>query len=310
MKIALTGASGRLARTVINLLINDPEIESITALDAKPFNFNNNKIKFYQCDVRNPEIGHFFNGCDTVIHLAFIVEQSSGYNRATIDKINVGGTKNVFNAIAASGVKQAIYTSSIAAYGSDPENAGHCLTEETNVRELPEFYYAQNKAVIETWLDGFEAGHRDIQIAILRPSIFFSEKPEQGIFRNLFTRRIVVAVRGMDAPVHITHGDDVAKACVLALKKRAHGKFNVSSDEPLTIAQMAGVLGKRFIALPKIMLVINYLAFRFNLIDIDPIWTLCFSGNGVLVSSKKIRNELGWEPRYKTAAEVIQALSE
>ena len=44
MKVAITGATGRLGRTVIDRLLNDSEIEEIIALDTSPFDFKNEKL--------------------------------------------------------------------------------------------------------------------------------------------------------------------------------------------------------------------------------------------------------------------------
>ncbi len=309
MKVAITGASGRLGRTIINNLLNDENVKSIVALDLTTFDFNSSKVEFHECDVCDNDIGRFFSGCDAVIHLAFIVEVSGGKNRDLIDKVNVEGSKNIFNAAVASGVKQVVYTSSIVVYGMNPDNNGRYLTEETPREGYGEFYYSDNKVKVEDWLEEFATKHPDVRLAILRPSIFFSEKPDTGFFKNVFSRPRVAVIKGMDALVYITHGDDIAQACVLALKKNAHGKFNIASDEPLTMEQIANVLGKRIITLPKIMQTVLSLAFRFNLINSDPIWINCFTGQGLLISTEKSRKELGWEPRYKTTADVVRELA-
>ena len=309
MRVAITGATGRLGRTIINTLLNDEKVKSIVALDLTFFNFKSDKVEFHQCDVCDKDIERFFSGCDAVIHLAFIVEFSRGKARALIDNVNVEGSKNVFNAVVASGVKQVVYTSSIVVYGMNPENNGRYLTEEMSVKGYQDFYYSDNKVKIENWLDAFSSAHPDIRLAVLRPSLFFSEKPSKGFFKNVFTRPRVVLIKGMDALVYITHGDDIASACILALMKNVHGKFNITSDEPLTLEQIANLLGKRTITLPKIMRLALSIAFRLNLIKTDPVWINCFAGHGLLISTLKVREELGWEPHFKTTADVVRELA-
>ncbi|MDQ3742501.1 MAG: NAD-dependent epimerase/dehydratase family protein, partial [Actinomycetota bacterium] len=53
-----------------------------------------------------------------VVHLAFIVLGASDRTR----DINLEGSRNVFEAAVAAGVKRLVYTSSVAAYGFHEDN--------------------------------------------------------------------------------------------------------------------------------------------------------------------------------------------
>lgn len=204
MKIAITGASGRLGQSLIKLLVNDINVDSIIALDLKPSAFEDEKLEFYKFDVCDQKINHFFYSCDAVIHLAFIVEHTRGQDLQSIYKTNVEGSKRVFNACAESGVTQIVYTSSIASYGINPQYDSSYLNEETPIKGIPDFYYAQNKAEIETWLDKFGVEHPELHVAILRPSVFLSNINDIAFFKKTFKRAVITICKGMDAPFHIT----------------------------------------------------------------------------------------------------------
>src|SRR4051812_30400889 len=121
-KVAVTGGSGELGTWVVRKLCADRTVGEVISLDVQPPATVSSKLRAVRADVRDPEIGRHFAGCDAVIHLAFIV---GGWRpRAEFDDINVEGSKNVFRAAIAAGAKQLVYTSSIAAYGVTP---GHAL---------------------------------------------------------------------------------------------------------------------------------------------------------------------------------------
>ena len=92
--IAITGINSYFAKTVLPKLEADPEIESIIGIDVTPWEGREKKIKFFQQDVRKPEVFNIVKNVDTVIHLAFIVEEIR--NKKKTHEINIEGSKNVF----------------------------------------------------------------------------------------------------------------------------------------------------------------------------------------------------------------------
>ena len=89
--------------------------EQIVALDLRPPRLIGKKLQFVRADVRDPGLAAHLQGCDALVHLAFLIAQQAP--RGFLDSVNVGGSKNVFNAAASAGVKTIVYTSSVAAYG-------------------------------------------------------------------------------------------------------------------------------------------------------------------------------------------------
>jgi len=302
----VTGASGSLGRRVIALLRDRADVAAVVGLDRAEAPPAHSKLDFRPCDVRDPELGRHFEGCDAVFHLAFIVERGSRDATQT-EAINVGGTRNVFEAAAAAGVAQMVYASSVAAYGFHPDTDGVLLEEDAETRGNDDFYYARHKAAVERWIDDFEGDHPEMRIARLRPSIFLGEDSPRSIdgLRLPFLPRIT----GPEPRVQITHQDDVADAFVLAFEQGAHGAYNVATDAPLSMREMAAALGKPSLPLPRAVLALPRLAWRLGLGDMDPVWLDAAAGHSLVVSSDKIRKELGWHPRHPTTADALQALA-
>src|SRR5428012_3129 len=73
MKIAITGGSGQLGTLLLRRLINDRTVRQIVTIDRLPPLWLSGKLQVLQEDVRAPDLGRHFHGCDAVIHLAFVV---------------------------------------------------------------------------------------------------------------------------------------------------------------------------------------------------------------------------------------------
>ncbi len=310
-KIAVTGSSGSLGEAVIDQLIwNFPDAK-IVGLDKHPPHRkrDSKRFTFVQCDVRDPNLPARLEGCDAVIHLAFIVDKTGGLTPQEIESINVFGTQNVFRAGVEAGVNQFVYASSIAAYGMHPEYADILLTEDMPLRGNPDFFYSNHKAMVERWLDGFEKDNPKVRIARLRPCIFMGERSPTRPARFLAFTPLIPSIRGFEhVRFQLAHEDDIAAAFSLALAKKAHGAFNLAADQALNLPGVASEMGKWTLPLPKAVLDIGALAFRLGLSPWDPDWLIKASRSNVAMSTDKAKNELGWTPKYSTAGAVLRAV--
>lgn len=304
-RIAVTGASGSLGRRVVARLAAERSTEQIVALDREPFPEPPPKVAFARCDVRDAEIRRRLEGCDVLVHLAFVVER--GRDDRETAEINVGGSRNVFQAAARAGVHRIVYASSVAAYGFHADTDGVVLDESAAIRGNDEFYYGRHKASVESWLDGFEAAHPEIRVARLRPSVFLGEDSRRDV--RALRRPFHPVLSGPSPRLQIAHEDDVAAAFVLAVKRGARGAFNLASEEPLTLREMGAAMGKPCIPVPRALLTLYRLAFRLGWGDVDPVWIDVAAGRSLLVSSRRARRELGWQPRYRTTADVLRRIA-
>lgn len=161
---------------------------------------------------------------DVVVHLAFIIMGT----RDESARINLAGTRNVFDAAATGGPRRLVYTSSVAAYGYHADNPVP-ITEDVPTRGTPEHYYSEQKAACEEALAEATAGS-SLQVYVLRPCIVAGPKAPAlaeampwnhlpGAVRRL-TRAVPVLkplVPDPGTPLQLVHHDDVASAIVLAV---------------------------------------------------------------------------------------------
>ena len=303
MKVVVTGGSGQLGSLVLRRLIDDPSIASIVSIDVRPPLLVSEKLQAVQLDVRDPRVGRHFGGADALVHLAFVVVKHLSPEVA--HSINVGGSRNVFDAAARHGVRRIVYSSSIAAYGV-VEGHPNPITENTPRILQREFAYAATKFEVEDLLDAFERAHPEISVARLRPSILLGAQMEHALGNLL--RHGFLPDTG-NAPFPIVWDEDVADATVLALKRAAHGPFNLSAHDNRSSRELAQATGLHVLRSTKqarkaMVQAIEQLA-RWGLWNgADPAW---LSAKAPLyISSERAQRELGWAPRCSTAVSVVE----
>jgi len=310
MKIALTGSSSYLATVLLPVLQNDPEIQKIIGIDLKAPSTDFSKLEWRKRDVRDAGIWKDFQGCDALIHLAFIVMPLRKTSEAL--DINIEGSKNVFSASAKARVKKIIYTSSCAAYGAWKDNP-EIITEDQALRGMPEFYYSWSKAKVEEFLNEFEKKHPEIIITRLRPCIFLGPN-----INNLMrtTVRQALFFRYLDREVKAQYlwDEDMAHAIYLALKKDYPGAFNLAGDGTLSFPEMAKMMN--VFAIPLFFKLAYYgiwLLWNLRLLNmLSPGWVKA-TEYPIIISSEKAKRVMGWKPKYdtKTAfAKFVEAINQ
>src|SRR5258708_16073653 len=97
-KIAVTGCASRFAKVLLPLLEADPNIEQIIGIDLVPPTGTSSKLVFHKQDIRDPGMKEMLAGCDTLVHLAFIVGRPYSMPLAEAASINLGRPCNVSTA--------------------------------------------------------------------------------------------------------------------------------------------------------------------------------------------------------------------
>ncbi len=308
-KVAVTGGSGHFGSNVVALLLEDPEIEKVLCLDVVPPKITHDKLEFAKADVRNEAgLRQLFEGIDTIVHLAFLIARYRP--KELYESINIEGSKNVCRAALAAGVTQLVYASSVAAYGLVRSHPVPIVEDSPRVHQ-PDFSYNDAKWRVEHFMDEFEQQHpRPI---ITRMRMVTALGPGQKSFiGSLLAKGYIPSTS--DVPWGVVWEEDVADALVLALKKRARGAFNLSSDDSMSAKELARATGMRSLRFPRWLGVavshLSGLGEKLGLGNaIDPAW-MKYSNAILVLSSERAVNELGWQRRCATAVDVMRKVRE
>lgn len=306
MKLAITGISGYLGQILCKLLEKDKNVKKIVGIDVKE-PAPSKKVTFIHRDIRDAQIQSDLKGCDALVHLAFVVMPVRKTD-AVIDSINVDGTKNVFRKAAEAGIKKIVYTSSVASYGSWPDNPVP-ITEDWPRRPMPDFYYAKTKAMVENWIDEFEKEYPDVAIVRLRPHIFVGPTID-NLANEWFSQKVMAAIKGSRQYLQLVWDGDVAEAIHLSLKKDVRGAFNIAPDDWLDIKEVAKILDKPIITIPfAVAYVIAKVSWALHLSKyFHPAWVAGIR-YPLVVDNSKAKKELGWRPT-KTTRELLRQIPE
>jgi nucleoside-diphosphate-sugar epimerase/putative sterol carrier protein len=301
LKVAVTGGSGQLGTHVLRRLLADRAIGEVVSLDLRPPLVASTRLKWAIADVRDSDFHTHLEGCDALVHLAFVVTKY--LPRPEFDAINVGGSRNVFEAAARAGITRIAYSSSVAAYGVLP---GHPtpITEDTPRKHQVDFAYSATKFEVEAFLDEFEKRHPEITVSRFRPTILIGTVMDHALGDAL--QRRVLPDSGT-TPMPIVWDEDVADAFVLAVKQGVRGAFNLCTDDAQTTAVLARENGLRALKIPRsVGKVLFTVASKLGLgRDSDPKWLSAAEGAVLLPTNAKARSELGWKPKCPTASSVI-----
>jgi len=303
MNIAITGISGYLGGLLARALVENDTVESITGIDLKEPSFKHKKIKFVQCDVRDRSLEHALKGCDTAVHLTFIVQEIKD-KKLTYD-INLNGTRNLLNACQKNKPRKLVIASSVAAYGCVKRD--YVITEDSELQGNKTSYYSDTKRIVEEMLDEFERKNPEIIITRMRPSIFCG-KNVNNFFIDVVKFPVITYVKGNPYGFPLVYEGDVASAFYTAIIEDHPGAFNLHAGS-LTIKRMSEILDKKAIGIPyRVAKILADINFRLGIMKFSSHWVE-LARYPMDISSAKAEKDLHWKPT-KTAEEAFMEMIE
>jgi UDP-glucose 4-epimerase len=326
LTVAVTGPTGEMGQAVVSALERSREIGEILGMARRPFDPGEKgwkKVVYRRGDVLDRrKVTRLVEEADVVIHLAFMIMGSAKASR----RVNLDGSRNVFEAAAAAGVKRLIYASSVAAYGFHKDNP-QPLTEDVPARGTSAHYYSAQKAEVESLLADGLYGSRT-KAYVFRPCIVAGPKapllidslpytqvserlpgPVLSLLEGVPILRPVLPDPGI--PFQLVHHDDVATAMRAATIGRGKpGVYNLAGPGELSVSKLAEELGWYSIPVPELAVdAAAQMVSRLGFLPAQAQWIAAFR-EPVIMDTAKARKELGWRPRHgalETLRETIEA---
>jgi UDP-glucose 4-epimerase len=299
VRILVTGSSGYLGANLVKGLSLQDWVEKIVGVDLRAPKASCDKFTFIRRDVRD-KLTHIIKDheLDTIAHLSYILPPLR--DKGLMEDINRRGTTNVLRAALEGRVERILYTSSTTAYGFHPDNEVP-LTEESPLRGNSDFTYAKNKREIEEEFKEFNRENPDISTTILRPCFVVGPGFDNPLARHLRKRVVMLPARGKE--FQFVHERDLTEICLLCLKNRVSGIYNVTGEGTITFKEMVSMLGGRLVELPwPIIYPLNNMAWKLRLSFITefPSPAMRLMVNPWLASSEKLKKETGYLFKYDT----------
>ena len=320
--VAVTGPTGDIGISAVHALEQHPDVERVVGMARRPFDSAAHgwtKSEYRQGDILDRDaVDALVADADIVVHLAFIIMGSRGESA----RVNLAGTRNVFEATVASPrARRLVYTSSVAAYGYHADNPVP-ITEDVPPRGSAEHYYSEQKAACEAALTEITAG-TPLEVFVLRPCIVAGPKAPAlaeampwnqlpGTVRKVSEALPLLKPPFPDpgTPIQLVHHDDVASAIALAATTSAPpAAYNLAGDGLLSMSDVAKALGARPVPVPRIaMSAASQVMARLPFIPSALEW-LHAGRTSVVMDTGNAKSQLGWSPEY-TAAETLSGLAE
>ena len=321
LRVLVTGPTGDIGRSLLRALEREPAVSQVVAMARRGFDpakLGLTKTEYHRGDVLDRvAVDELVDGADVVVHLAFLIVGG----REETERINLDGSRTVFEAAVAAGAARLVYASSVAAYGFGAENPS-LLSEDARPRGTERHYYSAQKAKLEAALEQV-VGPSATDVYVFRPSIvaghdalaLLQNLPYLQLFELMrrFQNPLTAAVLDTVArfpnlkpvlpdpgtPFQLVHHDDVANAFLAGVLGRGEpGVYNLAAPPPIRVSELAAELGWWSFPIPETAVEsLSELVARLPLLPAQAQWIETLR-QPVLVDTTKAREKLGWVPRH------------
>jgi UDP-glucose 4-epimerase len=300
-RILVTGAAtwggGRLIRSLEHRA--GLEVHAVDALaPSAPFD-----SEFHQIEIDSAEFAALLLDLEpeTVVHLQ-TVDRSAVVGRSRAHEEAVVGAQTLFGAVGrCRATRHVIIKSDAAVYGAGPRNPS-VFAEDTQ----PQGYrvrYSRDLAEMESRVSAMQREHPDITYTTLRFAPIFGADIGNAISRYL--RLKVVPTRlGFDPRLQLIHEHDAVRVLQHSVLNPIRGTFNIASPGQLYLNRIVRIGGRIRQPLPKRAFETTLRALaRMDLYMPSHLGDII--RYGLVMDTTRMRDELGFVPRYNARQTVI-----
>jgi UDP-glucose 4-epimerase len=247
VKVVIPGVAGQLGRLVARRLVESGH--DVFGIDVRPWRDAPVGVVMYETDVRKRGAEDVFrrHHPDAIIHMATVThlrEKSEDRFR-----INLGGTRAVFENAARHGVKRVVFVGRHTYYGAAADSPLYHTEDEPPIATMP---FPELADLVAADLYAGSALWRlpQIDTAVLRVCYTLGASGH-GTLAGFLSGKRVPTILGYDPLFQFMHEKDVAAAIALSLEKSLRGVFNVAGPPPLPLSVIVRESGRTAVPLPE-----------------------------------------------------------
>ncbi len=251
--ILVTGGCGFIGSHLVDSLIKAghfvvvvDDLSANTNLDYLQTHLDNKSAQFFKYDIREYEkLNSLSTEFDTIFHLAAQPDVKVSVNDPRRDfEINVNGTFNLLEFMRNREVSEMIFASSVGTVYGEPEIHP---TPETHFLN-PISNYGAAKAASEMYCSSYSSLY-DLNIASLRLGNIYGPRATHGVMFDFFNKlrkdasKLEILGDGKQTKTYLYIDDTIdAFHCVYRKMKSGHEIYNVSSEEIISVKEIADEL--------------------------------------------------------------------
>jgi len=292
MKVLITGVSGKLSRMVAQRLLQNGH--TILGIDRRPWPDAPKGVEMFNTDIRKRAAEDVFRtrSPDAVIHMATVTHFTARTNEERY-RINLGGTRSIFEYSHKYGVKQALFIGRHTFYGAAADSPLY-HTEDAPPMAVSTFPELADLIAADLFAGSTLWRYPDISTAVLR-FCYTLGPSHHGTLANFLRGPRVPTVLGFDPLFQFMHEHDVANAICLALEKRLRGVYNVAGPIPIPLSTIIDVTKRTLVPLPEV--IFRRALGRFGLPKL-PLGAVNHIKFPVVIDSKEFRKATGFEHNF------------
>jgi dihydroflavonol-4-reductase len=234
LRALVTGASGFIGGAVARALLQrGAHVRMLLRPGASPNLPESREVEIVRGDLRDaPAVCAATRGCDAVFHVGALY--SFAAPASEVLAVNVGGTRNVIEAVRSQGARL-VYTSSIATVGAMHDGV---LPDERSMPDGPApGPYKKSKREAEALVR--QAAQRDLDAVIVNPTFpvgagDVKPTPTGAVIRDFLAGRLPAYV---DTGMNVVDVDDVAEGELLAFERGQKGERYILGHANLTMRE-------------------------------------------------------------------------
>jgi UDP-glucose 4-epimerase len=299
MKVIVPGVASKIGHLVAERLLS--EGHEVVGIDRRPWRNPPAGIEVHEVDIRKRAAEDVFRKvrADAVVHLATVTHLLSSSEERY--RINLEGTRAVFDYSRAHGVSHVIVVGRHTYYGASPDSPLYHSEDEppTAINAFPELadlVAADLYATTALWR------HPELCTTVLR--FCYSLGPTgHGTLATYLRGPRVPTILGFDPLFQFMHEYDVVSAICLTLEAKIRGVYNVSGPQPVPLSVAIREAGRKNFPVPEFLL--KAVLGRFGLPQLSD-GALAHIKYPVVIDSLRFRNATG----FKHEIDEVRALRE